>query len=986
MIKEIRYTGYEASTPDNLASDGSLSAAVGLVNQDGGMRAVSKANEVINLPDGYVAIFIHKTSSSDENYIVLDSEKYLYWLSVDEDLENIAEDYWSTHRIGEISFDSFTDIDAVGNTIIALSETTHYILWKDRSYHYLGTKIPNVDISFGVRGWLRRFEYEVGISDLSSSLSAQIQRASTELYPKLIKHMADCGANDGFFANPFFVRYAMELYDGTIVNRSCPVFMCPAKVPLIAKDSKKSTFEKHVYNIILFSSILDYRILNSSKEELSRWKDIIKNINIYVSKPVYLYSLENYATSTKSITWGTGFLQRDYIFDGRFMADHNNGYVIKSHNGNSVGTCNYCTDESAMFYCGNDIGAMYAINGLGDISYSNSIIVYKSVDILKIEEYDEDKVASIMKGLHPCYKYYSIPIDKLVSPDYDFDTKSWGWWNGHNEGTIYGVLHEPCGAFSRRVQIPQQKILATLEQQPTIDTAQAADYYDREQLLAKNITAYNNSVSLLDLKRRYNNPISPSCMFQYNNSDEVYLNDNDGELKGYISSPITNLVYIHIEENGNNYLLQCKDDYSPELSEIIKYDETSTEAALLITKFRNHQNFVCVPYPNAKSIFFGGGIYGFWGMKLSDSAFSNSKMFWLGSVSRKPINWTIEQMNELKKTCEQENIVSLPGRIYTSEINNPFVFRPSRAISFDGADVIGMASATKALSQGQFGQFPMYAFTTDGIWALEVSASTGGYSAKQPVTRDVCINPLSITQGDDCIYFVSDRGLMLLAGSETACISDVLDDHFAQSLKDTLPGYGKFLGIAGVGENAAAEIAFREFIKEAQIIYDYINQRLIVFKPATAGSTNIAYAYSLASRSWSFVENDIYKKLNSYPEALGVSTGGVVNLSTITDGTEGTGLIVTRPLSLDMPEVHKTVGAIIQRGKFRKGCIKQALWGSRDLIHWHLVASSDSHILRNVHGTPYKWFRIGVIATLKDDEALTGCSINYTPKLTNKIR
>ena len=373
-------------------------------------------------------------------------------------------------------------------------------------------------------------------------------------------------------------------------------------------------------------------------------------------------------------------------------------------------------------------------------------------------------------------------------------------------------------------------------------------------------------------------------------------------------------------------------------------------------------------------------------MKLSDSAFSNSKMFWLGSVSRKPINWTIEQMNELKKTCEQENIVSLPGRIYTSETNNPFVFRPSRAISFDGADVIGMASATKALSQGQFGQFPMYAFTTDGIWALEVSASTGGYSAKQPVTRDVCINPLSITQGDNCIYFVSDRGLMLLAGSETACISDTLDDHFAQSLKDTLSGYGKLLGIAGVGENAAAAIAFREFIKEAQIIYDYINQRLIVFKPATAGSTNIAYAYSLASRSWSFVENDIYKKLNSYPEALGVSAGGVVNLSTITDGTEGTGFIVTRPLSLDMPEVHKTVDAIIQRGKFRKGCIKQALWGSRDLIHWHLVASSDSHILRNVHGTPYKWFRIGVIATLKDDEALTGCSINYTPKLTNKIR
>lgn len=962
MIKEIQYTGYEAATPDNLASDGSLSAAVGLVNQDGGMRAVSKANEVINLPDGYVAVFIHKTSSGDENYIVLDSEKHLYWLSVEEDLENIAEDYWETHRIGEMSFDNFTDIDAVGNTIIALLETTHYILWKDGRYHYLGTKIPNLDISFGVRGWLRSFLHTKRCG--GATLKEKYKGVYNDAITKIDKHIADCGENDGFFVNPLFVRYAMELYDGTIVNRSCPVLMCPMKAPLVHIVDQRdtdylSTFDFDYY-IKFISYLIDYKILNKSKEELYKWKDIVKNINIYVSKPIYLYSLEYPGNENYCV----GFKHYDVIFRGRIMADHTNGYVIKTNNDGQIGSCNYCTDENMVVYAGYTNNAIERLNGLKEKE-----LAYK----VAIKEYSEEEVASIMKGLHPCYKYYSIPIEKLVAPDYGFDTKSWGWWNGHDEGTIYGVLQEPCGAFSRRIQIPPQKILATLEQQPTIDTAQAADYYDREQLLAKNITAYNNSISLLDLKRRYNEPISPSCMFQYRNALQVSL-DTDGNYHAWEFSPVgaqVNKVYIHIEENGKNYLLSKEDNYS--------YRHYNTRGSA-------YDNFLCLPYPNAKAVFFGDG-HNFWGMALSDSAFSNSKMFWLGSVSDKPLNWTIEQMNELKKTCEQENIVSLPGRIYTSETNNPFVFRPSRAISFDGADVIGMASATKALSQGQFGQFPMYAFTSDGIWALEVSASTGGYSAKQPVTRDVCINPLSIAQGDDCIYFVSDRGLMLLTGSETACISDTLDDHFAQSLKDTLPGYGKFFGLSGVSENAAAAIAFREFIKEAQIIYDYANQRLIVFKPATAGSTNIAYAYSLASRSWSFVENDIYKKLNSYPEALGVSaSGGVVNLSTITDGTEGTGLIVTRPLSLDMPEVHKTVDAIIQRGKFRKGCIKQALWGSRDLIHWHLVASSDSHILRNVHGTPYKWFRIGVIATLKDDEALTGCSINYTPKLTNKIR
>ena len=399
-------------------------------------------------------------------------------------------------------------------------------------------------------------------------------------------------------------------------------------------------------------------------------------------------------------------------------------------------------------------------------------------------------------------------------------------------------------------------------------------------------------------------------------------------------------------------------------------------------------NYLSFPNPNATWMWIGNIMSGFYKIRLNRDQNWNRAHAYLGFYNNHENVFPYSDIANEIANSESTNLENLQGKVYSSITNNPFVFRPGRAISFDGADVIGMASATKALSQGQFGQFPMYAFTTDGIWALEVSASTGGYSAKQPVTRDVCINPLSITQGDDCIYFVSDRGLMLLAGSETACISDALDDHFAQSLKYVLPGYGRFLGIAGVDEKSAAMPAFREFIKDAQIIYDYSNQRVIVFKPLADGEKeNIAFTFSLLSKTWSTMPCSLTGKINSYPDALAVMQGkGIVNLSTITDGTEGTGLIVTRPLSLDMPEVHKTVDAIIQRGKFRKGCIKQALWGSRDLMHWHLVASSDSHILRNVHGTPYKWFRIGVIATLKDDEALTGCSINYTPKLTNKIR
>ena len=182
---------------------------------------------------------------------------------------------------------------------------------------------------------------------------------------------------------------------------------------------------------------------------------------------------------------------------------------------------------------------------------------------------------------------------------------------------------------------------------------------------------------------------------------------------------------------------------------------------------------------------------------------------------------------------------------------------------------------------------------------------------------------------------------------------------------------------------------FKEFIKDAYISYDYKNGRLLIFQPS-GSSYNFAYVCNLRNIEWSIIETKLSKTINGYPFSLAISGYCLKDVSSITDldaeSVPREGMLITRPLSLDAPEVHKTVDTIIQRGKFEKGFVKQVLWGSNDLINWHLVASSNSHILRHVHGTPFKWFRIGVIATLKCDETLTGCSISYTPKLTNKLR
>ena len=335
------------------------------------------------------------------------------------------------------------------------------------------------------------------------------------------------------------------------------------------------------------------------------------------------------------------------------------------------------------------------------------------------------------------------------------------------------------------------------------------------------------------------------------------------------------------------------------------------------------------------------------------------------------------------------NEIYLPNKIYTSEVNNPFYF-PVLGINTVGTGtILGISTAAKALSQGQFGQFPLYAFTTEGVWALEVS-STGGYSAKQPITRDVCINADSITQLDSAVLFATDRGIMLISGSNSQCISDTLDYSQVFSI-DSLPQADKLVTMAGFKAEDFAYVPFRDYLLGCRMIYAYTQQRVIVYNPAYS----YAYVYSLKTKTWGMMQSSVADNVPSYPEALAMLKDGTL-VDFCTDAAQQQdedghlqgikGLLITRPLKLDAPDLLKTIDTAIQRGNFRKGSIKSALYGSRDLQNWSLIWTSQDHYLRGFRGTPYKYFRFALLCDMQPDESLFGATIQYTPRLLNQPR
>lgn len=337
------------------------------------------------------------------------------------------------------------------------------------------------------------------------------------------------------------------------------------------------------------------------------------------------------------------------------------------------------------------------------------------------------------------------------------------------------------------------------------------------------------------------------------------------------------------------------------------------------------------------------------------------------------------------------------NQIRTSEVDNPFYYPAINYKRVGVGTILALSTSAKALSQGQFGQHPLYAFCTDGVWALGVDTTDGTFVPAQPFTRDVCSNPDSILQLDSTVLFPTDRGIMLVSGSQTQCITEKLDYPYFNII-DGLPQITRFLPIG----MSSTPNPMRDYIKDCKMIYDYQNQHVMVFNPAYV----YAYVYSLKSGMWAMMFTDIISgefalpshfvgTLNAYPKAMAVAetdNGNVLvqypDPSETSDPSTPTNsqFLVTRPFKLGSND-HKTITALVQHGMIEnRQHVKLILYGSRDLATWHVVGSSTTNTLRGLSGTPYTAFRLAVIADLSASESLSDFSVEFTPKHTRVLR
>lgn len=335
-----------------------------------------------------------------------------------------------------------------------------------------------------------------------------------------------------------------------------------------------------------------------------------------------------------------------------------------------------------------------------------------------------------------------------------------------------------------------------------------------------------------------------------------------------------------------------------------------------------------------------------------------------------------------------DDIVPIPNKIYQSEVNNPYFF-PVQGINTVGlGSILGVAAATRALSQGQFGRFPLMAFCSDGIWALEVSSS-GTYSTIHPISREVCVNANSICQLDQSVIFATDRALSNILESTVKFFSSMLDgpifNHGAE-----LPNLANLFAPDARYENAdiATLLDFSivpiEYFKHGHVIYDFSNERLLVLPPVGSPSSAKvpAYVLSLRDLAWStMLLPALRTAVNAYPYPyIQYADGTLMLLNKVysyADDTVHGGIVVTRPLSYAL--VMQAIQSYYQNSNCQEPQLF-LLYGSNDLRQWHYIGRSQRSHSSYLPAHAFRYFRIALFLQMRSSEKYSSIGIDIIEK------
>lgn len=909
----ITYKGV-THRPNNATSpDGELALCLNLVNDNGTLTPLEQPTHIGSLPSNMQALFIHQSATYHHIIIYDFTNNSVIWADYAHlnDINWGKEKHWGYIIKGTREMPSVT---ALGNTLILTfkNQPLQYAVWKKGAYSPLGSHPPFIPMQFALlrdnsteplcsftidqcdfdndstiavnkTGYFEIInekptyrESQVGTPDSGDeeiitygdlpaneyllSQDASLLHFTDTILSELNKAIAEHTSThdkEAYFVFPFFIRYAIRFYDGTLTQHSYPVLMIP-NTNIICKltDILGSVHTTKTYiNRAKGTCMADLCKLHywfSNTPDIDNWKDIIQSIDVYMSAPIYTYDQNGYVKG-----W----------------AKKGSSYAITS--------------------------LKVSNKSLGEETGSEEILTSPYQFILPTKE--EKDVHALIKECSLFYKVQSIKFD---------DIKDGDWIPLQIKGSTLGA-------------ITSQEVMTD-------------DYNTHNGKQADVAIIYNSRLNIIGVSEHITADVPFDCQF-------AYLDKPNYNVLGAITiadNYNTSHNLLNNNESRLNYLPRYF--YFP-----------STKASEIFFSMENENGYTTYRIP------------------LKEHPGLNGAVYFRGFGDNMP-----ERVNSIP-TGENSITIHYPNKLYTSNVDNPFTFRPENINTIGSGNIRALSAATQAISQGQFGAFPLYAFTDEGIWALAVSG-TGGWTSIQPVTRDVITEgtiPLSL---DNAIAFFSAKGLMLLQGGDVSCMSAMLDTNTPSSVLDNI--------VTDLSDDFIA--AVKRFPKSAALAYDYAHSRIYALAP------NAHWIYSTKLGTWSHAEGGNLGDyaLNNYPNTIIVrcDKDKGQHLYSLNDNCEyyNYAEFITRPLHFGTHSL-RTIRALVTRGLISNEVeISVYLYASMDNNSFIPIAANGSSAnIHRISGSAYRSHCLHVIAPhLTPSFAINSTEFDVVTKHSHKLR
>ncbi len=418
MNTDLHYNGYSARPSDYESPDGDLSMSLNLINEDSHLRPLMPPTEVLSLQPGEKVLYTHHVPGQT-NYILSrpasDGSLSLLWMVKTTGAVNTS----SATTIKTLP--QLNDIEAVGNTLIlALDDDLYYLLWRDNSYVDLGSRPPFVSVdtamtkistatqtltSLAPMNWLAGSGVYGTSARRPDDDSSDTAALTQSVFALVNSTVAEQVAGNGFFHQPFLLRYAFRLFDGSYAWHSAPVLQLPTVLPPIVSVTDNGKADDVYSNVTLSLSLpvfrLDYRILTDCAEKLALWKDVIAGIDFFVTSPIYTYD------QSKDV--GRPTRLRTYLMTvtGCLSGDRPGA---NTNPGNTVTRPSRGTSLTTDIFIGHYADA--------DEDPGNFVDRYQSLDVTStvcINIPVHEKMADNVRSAHLFYKVAELPLSDIAS-------------------------------------------------------------------------------------------------------------------------------------------------------------------------------------------------------------------------------------------------------------------------------------------------------------------------------------------------------------------------------------------------------------------------------------------------------------------------------------------------------------------------------------------------------------------------------------------